>query len=367
MLRKILPIVFCAAVAVSACGGGSPQGAPGGAGGRGGGFPAMPVQTIKVEPKPIPQTSEYVATVRSLRSTVVQPQVEGIIRQIMVKSGDRVRAGQPMMQIDPERQQATVAATQSQRAAADASLEYAKQQLARNQKLLDAGAISQSELEQAQTAVKTAQAQVDALNNQIKESQVQLAYYRVTAPTDGIVGDISVREGDRVTTMTAITTIDSEGGLEAYVNVPIERSTSLRPGLPVELLDDSGKVIASNPITFIAPRADDATQSILVKSTLRTRPPGVRVLQFVHARIVWSNEPTLSVPVNAVNRLGGQYFVFTAEPGQGGAMVARQKAIQVGDLVGDNYIVRGGIKEGDEVITSNLQKLQDGVPVKPMA
>jgi cell shape-determining protein MreC len=48
-------------------------------------------------------------------------------------------------------------------------------------------------------------------------------------------------------------------------------------------------------------------------------------------------------------------------------MVARQKAIQVGDLVGDNYIVRGGIKEGDEVITSNLQKLQDGVPVKPMA
>jgi len=73
------------------------------------------------------------------------------------------------------------------------------------------------------------------------------------------------------------------------------------------------------------------------------------------------------VPVVAVNRLGGNYFVFAVEPGQGGGMVARQKPIQVGDVVGENYIVRGGIKEGDEIITSNLQKLQDGAPVKPMA
>src|SRR5581483_11726894 len=187
MSRQILPLVLCTAIAASACGGANSQAAPGAGGGRGGGFPAMPVQTIKVEPKPIPQTSEYVATIRSLRSAVVQPEVDGIIRRIMVKAGDRVKAGEPLMQIDPERQQATVAATESQRAAAEASLEYAKQQLARNQKLLDAGAVAQSDLEQAQTNVKTAQAQVDALNSQIKQSQVQLAYYRVTAPTDGIV------------------------------------------------------------------------------------------------------------------------------------------------------------------------------------
>src|SRR3954471_19783869 len=114
MPRQILPVVLCTAIAATACGGGSSQ-APAGGAGRGGAFPALPVQTIKVEPKPIPQTSEYVATIRSLRSSVVQPQVEGYIRQIMVKAGDRVRAGQPLMQIDPERQQATVAATQSQR------------------------------------------------------------------------------------------------------------------------------------------------------------------------------------------------------------------------------------------------------------
>ena len=326
----------------------------------------MDVKTVTLTPKPIPQTSEFVATVRSLRSTNIQPQVEGFVRQIMVMAGDRVRAGQPLVQIDPDKQQATVSTSQSQRASREADLEFARQQLARAQKLFDAGAVSQAELEQAQTGVKTADAQLAAVTSQIRENQVQLAYYRVTAPADGIIGDIEVRPGDRVTPSTLITTIDAAEGLEAYINVPLERAANLRPGLTVELLDIDGKVIATNPITFIAPRADDATQSILVKATLRTRPPDIRVQQYVRARIVWTNEPAISVPVIAINRLGGQYFVFVAEQGQGG-FVAKQKPVTVGDLIGDSYIVRSGVKEGEKVIVSNIQKLQDGVPVKPEA
>jgi RND family efflux transporter MFP subunit len=363
MRARFLPVFLCTAV-VAACGG-DQQAAPGGAGGRGA-FPAMDVKTITLAPKPIPQTSEFVATIRSLRSTNIQPQVEGFVRQIMVMAGDRVRAGQPLVQIDPEKQQATVSASQSQRASREADLELAHQQLARAQKLFDAGAVSRAELEQAESTVKTAEAQLATVNSQIRENQVQLQYYRVTAPADGVVGDIEVRQGDRVTPSTLITTIDAAEGLEAYVNVPLERSTALRSGLTVELLDMDGKVIASNPITFIAPRADDATQSILVKATLRTRPPGIRVQQYVRARIVWSNEPAIAVPVVAVNRVSGQYFVFVAEQGQGG-IVARQKPVTVGDLIGDSYIVRSGVKEGEKVIVSNIQKLQDGVPVKPEA
>ncbi|PYR68464.1 MAG: efflux RND transporter periplasmic adaptor subunit [Acidobacteria bacterium] len=367
MRGPLVALLLCTA-ALNACDGNSnSQGGPGGAGGGRGAFPAMGVKTITITAKPIPQTSEFVATIKSLRSTNIQPQVEGIIREIMVKAGDGVRAGQPLMQIDPEKQQATVAATQSQRAARQADLEYARQQLARQQKLFDAGAVSKAELEAAETAVKTAEAQLEAVNSQIRENQVQLQYYRVTAPTEGIIGDIEVRQGDRVTPSTLITTIDAPEGLEAYINVPLERATKLRQGLTVELLDMDGTVIASNPITFIAPRADDATQSILVKATLQHRPPGVRVQQYVRARIVWTNEPAISIPVVAVNRISGQYFVFVAEPGQGGALVAKQKPVTVGDLIGDSYIVRSGVKEGEKLIVSNIQKLQDGVPVKPEA
>ncbi len=351
-------------IAVAGCGGGEGQAAAEGPGGGRGAFPPMDVQTMTLEPRPRPQTTEYVATIRSLRSTTVQPQVEGFVRQIFVRAGDRVTAGRPLMQIDPDKQQATVVTTESQRASREADLAYTRQQLARLQKLYDAGAVSRAELDQAETAYKNAEAQLAAVQSQIREHQVELEYYRVTAPSAGVVGDIAIRQGDRVTPSTVITTIDQAEGLEAYVNVPLERSTDLRPGLIVELLGASGEVTAAEPITFIAPRADDATQTVLVKATLRRIPPGVRVMQYVRARIVWSNEPVLAVPIVAVTRLAGQHFVFVAEPKDQG-FVARQTPVTIATVIGDDYIVGSGLEAGARVIVSNVQKLGDGAPVKP--
>lgn len=317
-----------------------------------------------LEPKPVPRSSEFVGTVQSLRSTTVQPQVEGFVRRIFVKAGDRVSAGTPLVQIDPDRQQATLQTTESQRAARQADLTFARQQLDRTRVLYKTGAVSREQLDQAETTHATAEAQLKAIEAEIRENQVELQYYRVTAPTSGIVGEIPTRVGDRVTPMTNITTIDQSAGLEAHINVPLERASELKPGLTVELLGADGSVLASNPITFIAPRADDATQSVLVKTTLNRMPPGLRVMQYVRARLIWSNEAALTVPVLAVTRLAGQHFVFVAEAAQEG-FVARQKPVTLGELVGDEYVVRGGLEAGQRVIVSNLQKIGEGAPVKP--
>ena len=359
-MSRLTFVLVVSALLAAACGGGNSEQAAGGT------PPALPptdVKTITLEAKPTPQSSEFVATVRSLRSITVQPQVEGIVREMFVTAGERVRAGQPLVQIDPDRQQATVSAVESQRAAREADLAYAKQQVSRMQKLYEAGAVSLAEYEQAQSAHKNAEAQLAAVQSQIRENQVQLQYYRVVAPTEGIVGEIPVRRGDRVTTSTGITTIDQAEGMEAYVNVPLERARELRPGLTVELLDSTGTVIASHPVTFVAPRADDATQSVLAKATLKPAPPGLRVMQYVRARIIWSNEPALVVPVVAVNRLAGQHFAFVAEKTEGG-FVARQKAITVGGIVGNDYVVQRGLSAGERVIVSNVQKIGDGAPIK---
>jgi RND family efflux transporter MFP subunit len=367
MFRSRILVVIILSIVVAACGGNqNPQGGPGAENGAGGpgAFPPMEVMTLVLEPQPIPQSSEFVATIRSLRSTTVQPQVEGIVRQVMVLAGDRVDVGQPLIQIDPDKQQATNTVTESLRASRDADLAYASQQLVRMQKLHEVGAVSRAELEQAETAHKNAEAQLAAVRSQIRENQVELEYYRVTAPSAGVVGDVVVRQGDRVTPSTVITTIDEPEGLEAYVYVPLERAADLRPGLLVELLDPDGGVIASNPISFIAPRADAATQSVLAKTTLRQMPASVRVMQYVRARVVWSNEPTLAVPIVAVSRLGGQYFVFVAEQSEQG-VVARQTPVTLGEVSGENYLVRGGLVAGDRVIVSNVQKLGDGAPVNP--
>ncbi len=222
----------------------------------------------------------------------------------------------------------------------------------------------ESQLDEAEAAHKSAEAQLNAIRSQIREDEVQLQYYRVIAPGAGIVGDIPVRQGDLVTPTTIITTIDQGDDLEAYISVPLEQATQLRPGLTVELLGADGEVTASNPITFIATRAEDSTQSVLVKATLRQAPPAIRVMQYVRARIIWSSDAGLVVPLVAVNRIGGQHFVFVAEEGEQGA-VARQRAVSLGEVIGEDYVVRSGLKPGERVIVSNLQKIGDGSPVKP--
>jgi RND family efflux transporter MFP subunit len=314
--------------------------------------------------KPIARSSEFVATVKSLRSTTIQPQAEGFVTQILVRAGDRVRAGQPLVQIDPDRQFAAVASLESLRAAREAEVAFARQQYQRMQTLFDAGAVSRQELEQAETGLKTAEAQYKASEALIQESRVQLRYFTITAPRAGMVGDIPVRVGDRVETSTVITTVDESEALEAYIAVPLEQSPSLRIGLPVELLGPDGQVTATNTITFVAPRADDATQTVLAKSLLRNKPEGLRVEQYVRARIVWSQAPGLAVPIVAVNRVSGGYFVYVAETQDKGT-VARQRPVQVGEVVGNEYVVRSGLKAGEQIVVSGIQKIGDGAPIAP--
>jgi RND family efflux transporter MFP subunit len=338
-------------------------GAAPGAGGRGA-APAAGVGIVALQPKPIEDGSEFIATVRSLHSTTVQPQVEGVITKIFVRSGDVVRAGSPILQIDPDKQAATVRSAESQRAAREADAAYWKGQVERLQSLLRAGAISQNEFDTAQHNLETAVANLAALDAQVREGRVQLQYYHVTAPTPGIVGDIPVREGDRVTTSTMLTTIDDKAGLEAYIQVPVDRAPDLRVGLPVQLLDQDGNVTSSNQLTFVAPRVDPATQTVLAKSLLKQAPPAVKVQQFVRTRIVWRSVPALTIPLTAVTRVNGQYFCFVAEATDKG-LVAHQRPVQVGELQGNEYVVKGGLKPGDKLIVSGIQKIAEGSPVRP--
>jgi RND family efflux transporter MFP subunit len=354
----IAVILFGLSMLSGACRGNMP------AQGAAGAPPPSAVKVLTLEPSPIEDASEFIATLRSLRSTTIQPEVDGLITHIYVKSGQRVSVGTPLAQINEQKQRAAVSSTEANRAGIESNVQYWRQQTRRLEALVEAGAVSKAEFDQAQSSLRSAEAQLSALDAQVREGRVELGFYRVTAPQPGIVGDILVRVGDRVTNTTVITTIDDNQALEANVQVPLDRSPQLRLGLPVQLLDSDGKILATNPITFIAPRVDDATQTVLVKSALRDAPPSMRILQFLRSRIVWRKTDGLKIPVIAVLRIGGQYFAFVAESGPQGGTVAKQKPIQVGELVGNDYVVVGGLKAGERVIVSGIQKIADGAPVK---
>jgi RND family efflux transporter MFP subunit len=332
-----------------------------------GGPPAMPVKVQEAKAVPVSDAGEYVATLKSRDSAVIMPQVEGQVTQIFVHSGDRVRADAALVEIDPLKQQATVKSLENSRTAQKANLAWAKQQYDRSVSLFNAGVVSRQDLDQAKAAFDAAQAQMDSLDAQVREQEVQLHYYRVVAPRAGIVGDIPVRVGDRVTTSTQLTTVDQPGSLEVYVYVPVERSPQLKMNLPVQVLNSEGKVVADSRVSFISPQVDNATQTVLVKARIANGNDALRQLQFVRARVVYGSHKNPEIPILAVSRLAGQYFAFVAEPEKGGSFVARQKPLKIGQTVGNDYEVQDGIKPGDKVIVSGTQFLLDGAPVIPQS
>jgi RND family efflux transporter MFP subunit len=222
-------------------------------------------------------------------------------------------------------------------------------------------------MEQAETAFRTAEANLRALTAQVQQEQVQLRYFTVAAPTAGVIGDVPVRVGNQVSTQTVLTTIDQNETLEVYVSVPIERAGALRKGLPIRLLGpDGADDLGTTVVDFISPRVDDQTQSVLVKGQVRNPDGRLRSSQNVRARIVWKTTEGLVLPVTAALRISGQFFAFVAEDA-GGQLVAKQRAIKVGPIAGNHYPVLDGIKPGDRVVVSGVQKLADGAPIQAAA
>jgi RND family efflux transporter MFP subunit len=322
----------------------------------------MPVEIQALEMKPVERSTEFVGTIKSRHTVTVQPQVEGFITRINVVSGARVRPGAVLMEIDATSQQAAVATLESTRAAREADAAFARQQAQRAKAMLDVGAASAQEAEQAAAAQKAAEAQLKAVDEQIRQQQNELSYYKVTASSGGVVGDIPVRQGDRVTRATQLTTIDDNGALELYLNVPVQQATELRPGLPVRLLGAQGEPVATEKINFVAPSVDDQTQTVLAKAPVTDRAHTWRPDQIVRAQVVWKSEPGLTVPVVSVMRVSGQSFVYVAETTAQGT-IARQKAVTLGPVVGNDYAVLGGLSAGEKVIVSGIQKIGDGMPV----
>jgi len=323
----------------------------------------MPVQTVTVEPQPVPRSDEYVSTIKSRRSATITPQVAGNLVKIIARSGDHVKAGQLLMVIDPLKQQATVDSQKSTEQQKLAVYEYNQVEVERQRKLFAAGVTSRDTLDQAEQAYKNSKADYESAIASRATQENELAYYSIRAPFDGVVGDVPVHLGDYVSSSTLLTTVDENRDLEVYIYIPTERAGQVRPGLSVDILDNSGRQVERTAINFISPQVDDQLQGILAKASVHS--PLLRTEQLVKARVIWTTAPAPTVPVLAVTRLGGQTFVYVAQ-GDNGKFVAKQRAVTLGDTIGNDYAVEGGLNNGEKVIVSGTQFLVDGAPVKPL-
>jgi multidrug efflux pump subunit AcrA (membrane-fusion protein) len=370
-----------------------------------GGPQAVPVKVATVESGTIDEASEYLATLKSRKSVTLQPQVNGQIAKILVQSGAKVAAGTPLIQLNPDKQQASVSSFKAAIASSQADLENARATLVSNQAdrrakvsaltfqqqrydrysaLRKEGAISQQDLDQYRNNLDTARADLVALDARIKaqrasvvkseralqqsqaqaqEQKVQLQYYGVTAPFAGTVGDIPVKVGDYVTSSTQLTTVTQNQPLEVNLSVAAEKAPELRQGLLVKLLDPQGQSLGKGRVFFVAPNINNQTQSILVKALFDNPKDQLRADQLVQASVIWSSRPGVLVPTASILRVAGQDFVFVAQGDSSKKLIARQKPIKLGNIQGNSYQVLEGLKPGEKIVVSGILKLSDGVQI----
>lgn len=367
------------------------------------------VQTSTVE-----DSDSFVGNLESRQSVTLRPEIEGRVSQIYVQSGDRVEAGTPLIQLKPDKREAELAsvlasvnsarairanaaselqALEAERAAAVAEVELQKEEFQRYQSLVEAGALPRQELDRTNRDRRSAIAQLNAIEQRIQAARSSLAEAEaglqqaqantnlasaqledatIVAPFAGIVGDIPVRIGSFVGTSDELTSVTTSQSLDLRLSIPIERRRDLRQGLRVELSDARGNPLGTGQISFISPQVTANAQSILAKATFPNPDGQLLDQQFVRARVIWSENPGVVVPTSAVSRLGGQTFVFVAEPQEAPEqqtsegqtqLIARQRSVQLGELQGNNYQVIEGLEPGEAIVVSGILKVRDGVSI----
>lgn len=371
---------------------------------------AVPVKLETLQSATVKDSSEFVGNLEAVQIVEVRPEIQGRIEQIFVSPGEEVVAGQSLMVLKPDQTvpqyQGTLAGVdvaignrdnalkaldvaKAQLDTAKATLELDAVNVERAQRLVDAGALGQIRLDEAlnkqeasrnnvvaaQEMVAAAEVQVQQAEAAIRQAQAQadvalvsVEFKDVVTPISGVLGDIPVKLGDYVSVGEPVARVTQLEALLLNIQVPSNRSSQLRTGLTVELLDPNSKQqLATGSLTFVSPNVDTQAQTILTKAQFRNPDGKLRDGQYVQARIVWETQPGLLIPTTAITRVGGKSFVYRVDEEQNetGQEVVRLSPVELGDIQDGSYQVISGLDQGDRIAVSNILKLKDGAPVQP--
>ncbi|ABX68460.1 multidrug efflux RND transporter periplasmic adaptor subunit AcrA [Salmonella enterica] len=338
-------------------------------------MPEVGVVTLKTEPLQI--TTELPGRTVAYRIAEVRPQVSGIILKRNFVEGSDIEAGVSLYQIDPATYQATYDSAKGDLAKAQAAANIAELTVKRYQKLLGTQYISKQEYDQALADAQQATAAVVAAKAAVETARINLAYTKVTSPISGRIGKSSVTEGALVQNgqASALATVQQLDPI--YVDVTQSSNDFLRlkqelangslkqenGKAKVDLVTSDGiKFPQSGTLEFSDVTVDQTTGSITLRAIFpnpdHTLLPGM----FVRARLQEGTKPAaLLVPQQGVTRTPrGDATVLVV--GADNKVETRQ--IVASQAIGDKWLVTDGLKAGDRVVVSGLQKVRPGAQVK---
>ncbi|MBN8744123.1 MAG: efflux RND transporter periplasmic adaptor subunit [Thiomonas arsenitoxydans] len=332
--------------------------------------PPQTVSTIVAQESSWQPTVEALGNLRASQQASLSPQIAGVVTAIHFRSGEKVRAGQVLAQINDAPQRAQLAQLQAQVGQLQAQLNLAQITLARDEAQLKVQAISQAVVDTDRANVTSVQAQLKALAEQINAQKAVLAQATVTAPFAGVLGIRQVNLGQYLAPGTAVVTLQALDPMDIDFTVPQNQIDLVHVGMKAELTTNAapGKTFEAKVIA-VEPQINTATRNLTVRA--RIPNPKGELLPGVFATIrLTDGEPhnyiTLPNAAVAYNPYGATVFLVKDE-GKGAdgkpKLVAEQRFITTGLTRGDQVAVLSGLKAGDTVVTAGQLKLRNGVPV----
>lgn len=327
--------------------------------------PSSPVSTVTVTATTWRPGIEAVGTALARQGVDVAPQASGVVKEILFKPNEKVTAGQTLVRLDTEVEQAELIA-------ADASVRRDTQALERARALQGRGVSTQANLQDAQAQLDTSRSTLERIQATIRQKEIQ-------APFAGTIGIARIDLGQYIQPGTVIATLQDLDTMKVDFTVPEQQRDGVRIGQEVKFGSSPDKLDYTGKITGIDPKIDPASRLVSVQAEVANSEGQLSPGQFVNVRVELPAEPNvIALPQTAViSSLYGSYVYVVgkddkaaapAAPAADGAaakpaMVARQVFVQTGRRNAEAIEIVSGLEAGAEVVTAGQNRLSSGAPV----
>jgi membrane fusion protein (multidrug efflux system) len=338
-------------------------------------LPPPVVQVMEVTATNVPLHTEFIGQLDSPQNVEVRARVEAFVEQIPFAEGTEVKQGALLFKLDDRPYQQKLAAAKGSLGEAEAALAKYQADVDRLKPLAEKRAVPKQDLDNALASVDVGKAGVISAQARVESTQLDLSYCQVHAPTNGLIGAKQVSIGELVgkgspTLMATMSTLDP---IWFYCNISEVQylraeSETRRTGkklaeLPIALVLGDGSVHkALGKFVFIDRAVDVKTGTLRVRAEFLNPDKVLRPGMFARIKVDRGLRPdSILVPERAVTELQGKNFAWVI----GADNMATQRAVKVGETIGENLLILEGLKPGERIVTEGLQKVREGAPVQP--
>jgi membrane fusion protein (multidrug efflux system) len=341
--------------------------------------PAQPLQVtaVSVTPRDTPVSFEFVAQTESSREVEIRARVDGFLDKRLYTEGTMVRAGQPLFQMDRKPFEAALQSAEGQLEQQRAKLAVAEANLRRVRPLAARNAVSKKELDDAIGTERSSRAAVLAAEGEVRTARLNLGYTTIASPLQGLSSFAKKQEGSYLTAgeqgmLTTVSQVDpiwvnfsiSENELLSYRDQIAKGRLKFPPEqkFEVEVVLADGSVFPKRGhISFAAPSFNSQTGTFLVRTELPNPEGKLRPGQFVRARVFGASRPAaMQLPQRAVQQGAKGHYVWVI----GNDGKARQRVVEVGDWIGDDWFISDGLKPGERVVVDGAGRVTPTAPLK---